>query len=229
MKRYWIAASGGTLLFMCIFMYSTIGYIPVVGKYVADATLSHYIGKKVDTKYSFPYACNYSTYASGGHLLTYNLRSNTIFYGAYNDAVENQINSQYLSFIAASSKDTIDFPDRLVARTYIDAADTSKIYVKVDIRDIYDGSNIAEQDSERQICELAVQLIEHIDLNCTSIYMDYGNRWGLYNLQCNSGEKPLESLEYDELAKHIEKLDEDRLPLDYIEWRNALTYGTDDA
>ena len=59
--------------------------------------------------------------------------------------------------------------------------------------------------------------------------MGYGNRWGLYDLKCNSGEKPLESLEYDELAKHIEKLDEDRLPLDYIEWRNALTYGTDKA
>lgn len=201
-------------------MYALAGYIPVVGQYVADSKLSLYSGKKVNTRYQFP-ASRYVASGSGGKLLQYNLRNNTIFDEAYNDTITNQINHQYLSFIAESSTDTIDYPSMLTIWTNIDAADTSKIYAKIYVMTIFDERNIDAQDSERQICEFAVQLIEYLDLNCTSIQMVYANKWGLFELLCDSGKKPLE---YNDLAKNIRKFNEEDLPLDYIEWRKARCF-----
>lgn len=211
----------GILLFICILTYTLAGYIPFVGKYVADAKLSLYSGEKVSTRYQFP-ASRYVASGSGGKLLQYNLRNNTIFDEAYNDAITNQINRQYLSFIAESSTETIDYPGMLSIWTNIDAADTSKTYAKIYVMTIFDERNLAAQDSERQICELASQLIEYIDLNCTSIQMIYANRWGLFELLCDLGKKPLA---YHELTNYIRQFNEEDLPLDYIAWRNAITYS----
>lgn len=218
MKRCWIAAGIGIPLIICILMYTLAGYIPVVGKYMADSKLSLYSGEKVNTRYEFP-TSRYVASGSGGKLLQYNLHNNTIFDEAYNNAITDQINRQYLSFIAESSIDTIDYPGMLSIWASMDAADTSKIYAKIYAMTFFDETNIAAQDSERQICELAVQLIESIDLNCTSIQMIYANRWGLFELNCDSGKKPLE---HHELIKNIKQFDEEDLPLDYIEWRSAL-------
>lgn len=220
-KRCRIVVGIGIALVMGILMYTLAGYVPVVGKYVADAKRSLYSGEKVNTRYVFP-SSRYAATGRGRKLLQYNLRNNTIFDEAYNDTITNQINRQYLSFIAASSGDTIDYPGMLSVWTNIDAADTSKTYAKIYAMTIFDETNIAAQDSERQICELAVQLIESIDLNCTSIQMIYANRWGLYELNCDSGKKPLE---YHELTKYIKQFHEEDLPLEYIEWRNALLRG----
>ncbi len=219
MKQFWIAAAIGIPLVICIFfMYTLAGYIPVVGKYVADAKLSLYSGETISTRYEFP-TSRYVASGGGGKLLQYNLRNNTIFDEAYNDAISNQINRQYLSFIAESAIDTVDYPGMVSIWANIDAGDTSKIYAKIYVLSVYDGRNIAAQDSERQICEFASQLIESLDVNCTSIQMAYANKWGLFELICDSGKKPLA---YHDLAKHIRKFNEEDLPLDYIEWRNAL-------
>lgn len=217
-KRFRIVVSIGIPLVICLLMYTLAGYIPVVGKYVADSKLSLYSGEGVNTRYEFP-TCRYIASGSGGRLLQYNLRNNTIFDEAYNDTITNQINRQYLSFIAESSTDTIDYPGVLSIWASIDAADTSKIYAKIYIMTVFDERNIDAQDSERQICEFAVQLIEYLDLNCTSIQMIYANKLGLFELLCDSGKKPLE---YNDLVKNIRKFNEENLPLEYIEWRNAL-------
>ena len=218
-KGIWIAASIGILLFICTLTYTLAGYIPVAGKYMADSKLSLYSGEKINTRYQFP-TCRYIASGSGGKLLQYNLYNNTIFDEAYNDTIANKVNRQYLSFIAESSTDMIDYPGMLSIWTSIDATETSEIYAKVYVMTIFDEGNIDEQDSEQQICEFAVQLIEYLDINCTSIQMVYANKWGLFELLCDSGKKPLE---YNDLAKNIRKFSEEELPLDYIEWRKALT------
>lgn len=220
MKKCWIVVGIGILLFISILMYALAGYIPIVGQYVADSKLSLYSGEKINTRYQFP-TCRYIASGSGGKLLQYNLYNNTIFDEAYNDTIANQVNRQYLSFIAESSTDMIDYPGMLSIWTSIDATETSKIYAKIYVMTIFDERNIDAQDSERQICEFAVQLIEYLDITCTSIQMIYANKWGLFELLCDSGKKPLE---YNDLANSIRKFNEKDLPLDYIEWRKARCF-----
>lgn len=219
-KKCWIVVGIGILLFISILMYALAGYIPIVGQYVADSKLSLYSGEKINTRYQFP-TCRYIASGSDGKLLQYNLYNNTIFDEAYNDTIASQVNRQYLSFIAESSTDMIDYPGMLSIWTSIDATKTSKIYAKIYVMTIFDERNIDEQDSEHQICEFAVQLIKYLDINCTSIQMVYANKWGLFELLCDSGKKPLE---YNDLANSIRKFNEEDLPLDYIEWRKARCF-----
>lgn len=83
---------------------------------------------------------------------------------------------------------------------------------------IHLSQRLVNKDCEKRICELAQQLVEYVDLNCTSIQMVYANQNGVFKLLCDFRKKPVE---YDELMKYVEQLDEEDLPLDYIEWRDG--------
>ena len=66
-KRCRIIVGIGIALVIGILMYTLAGYVPVVGKYVADAKRSLYSGEKVNTRYVFPssrYAATWQKTAS---------------------------------------------------------------------------------------------------------------------------------------------------------------------
>lgn len=215
-KICWISAIIVGLLVVCIIVGICIGYIPVVGKYIADSKLSNYTGEKIRTNYDF---YNNAYVASDfGKVLQYELSTNTIFYEVYNRQIEGEVNQKYRSFITESTIDTIEYPSSVSVSAKIDADDTSKAYVNIYCATVFDDTQMSVEDSKKRICELAEQLVEYVDMNCTSLQIVYANKSGMFKLNCDFGKN---LIKYNELPKYIEQFEEDKLPLDYIEWRDS--------
>ena len=217
-KICWISAIIVGVLVVCIIVGSRIGYIPVVGTYIADSKLSSYTGEKIRTSYNF-YNSSYVV-PDFGKVLRYELSANTIFDETYSRQVNSWVNRRYRSFITESSTDTIEYPSSVAVSAKMDADDTSKVYVKIYCMTIFDDVQMREEDSKKRICELAEQLVESVavDVNCTSLQIVYANKSGMFQLNCDFGK---DSIRYDELPNYIEQFEEDKLPLDYMEWRGA--------
>lgn len=217
-KICWISAIIVGLLVVCMIVGKCIGYIPVVGTYIADSKLSSYTGEKIRTSYNF-YNSSYVV-PDFGKVLRYELSANTIFDETYSRQVNSWVNRRYRSFITESSTDTIEYPSSVAVSAKMDADDTSKVYVKIYCMTIFDDVQMREEDSKKRICELAEQLVESVavDVNCTSLQIVYANKSGMFQLNCDFGK---DSIRYDELPNYIEQFEEDKLPLDYMEWRGA--------
>ena len=217
-KICWISAIIVGLLLVCMIVGKCIGYIPVVGTYIADSKLSSYTGEKIRTSYNF-YNSSYVV-PDFGKVLRYELSANTIFDETYSRQVNSWVNRRYRSFITESSTDTIEYPSSVAVSAKMDADDTSKVYVKIYCMTIFDDVQMREEDSKKRICELAEQLVESVavDVNCTSLQIVYANKSGMFQLNCDFGK---DSIRYDELPNYIEQFEEDKLPLDYMEWRGA--------
>ena len=215
-KICWISAIIVGVLVVCIIVGSRIGYIPVVGTYIADAKLSSYTGEKIRTSYNF-YNSSYVV-PDFGKVLRYELSANTIFDETYSRQVNSWVNRRYRSFITESSTDAIEYPSIVEATARVDADDTSKVYVNIYCATVFDDTQMSVEDSKKRICELAEQLVESIDMNCTSLQIVYANKSGMFQLNCDFGK---DSIRYDELPNYIEQFEEDKLPLDYMEWRGA--------
>lgn len=216
-KIYWISGAVIVgLLIVCIIAGSCIGYIPVIGKYIADSKLSRYAGEPMHTNYDF-YRNKYVV-SDYGKLFQYELDTNTIFDESHNRNIEGQVKLKYHSFVKESSIDTIEYPSSISVSSKVDADDSSKVYVKIYCMTIFDDVEMSIEDSKKRICELTEQLVEYVGMNCTSLQIVYANKSGMFELVCDFGKNPIK---YDELPKYIEQFEEDKLPLEYLEWRSS--------
>lgn len=203
------------LLIACCMLFVLSGYFPVIGRYIAESKLSNYTEEKIVAEYDFLKNVYIAT-DSKGNQLQYNLRANTIYDESYNNDVQIQVNEKYHNFTAKSSFDKIEYPSNLTVWVEINANDTSKEYVKIYLMTIFDSNSIDDIESKIRMCEIINQINECIEVNITSIQFRYANPNGMYDLTCDFGKK---SIDQESLDKHIQKIDEKALPLDYIEWK----------
>lgn len=216
-KKNWKMLLIVIFLLIVILMYSFFGYLPIVGKYIADAKLSKYTGEKVKSYYD---ALNnhYTTYDKKGNLLIYYLNENTLFYENYNNQILSQINEKYLSFVTESSTDTIEYPEVLYVWIKIDANDMSKTYVKLYVLNIREKVDISIAESKERMIKILKELVEYIDINCTALQVNYENKTGSFSLNCDFGKK---TVDYDKLEKDIKQCSEKDWSQDYKEWKRA--------
>ncbi|HPW53466.1 MAG TPA: hypothetical protein PLI19_03845 [Erysipelotrichaceae bacterium] len=200
-----------------ILMYSLFGYLPVVGKYIADFNLSKYCGEKIDSYYDILNNQYNGTDKKGNHLVYY-LNENTLFHENYNNQILVQINEKYLSFVAEAANDKIEYPADLYAWVKINTNDTARTYVKLYVLNVREKVSIGVEDSKERIVEIVRELVEYLDVNCTALQVNYENKTGSFSLVCDFGKKPVD---YNQLIKYIELQTEDFWSQDYKEWKNA--------
>ena len=94
----------------------------------------------------------------------------------------------------------------------------TKTYPKVYIFNIREKVNISVDNSKKKAVEIVKELVEHININCTALQVNYKNKTGFFSLICDFGKK---TVDYDKLEKYIKQCSEKDWSQDYREWKNA--------
>lgn len=205
-------------LLISVFLFS--GYIPFVGKIIAENKIKSYLkntsGSYEKVNMSFD-SYDFINYKGGGYY--YNIRNNLIIDGnkseAYRAKSEHDIGKATQMF-----PQSITFNDYHIT-TYIDGSDFSKHYDHLIIYAVWNDENITAEESKDRATEIIMNVLNSEDLsqyNFTGLYVNYHDRHGYYKISVPRYRKT--QLKKEIVRKNIEE--QKNLALDYIEWKDKL-------
>ena len=194
------------------------GYIPVVGRFIANSKLSNYVGSSVKAKYSFfPYGDGYYAMLENGIAVKYDLRQNIIFDSGLSNAYQQKADQRFENI-----RDTLYtngvFPKKVYVRTWVDADNHDKIYHRIDLLSVFSDQELDEIQSFHMPAKIAQDLIKSMgtDYNFHSIHVTYGDLNGMY--ECIVKFKRDITLTEDVLITATSKLIDSEVPEDYLKW-----------
>ena len=198
-----------------LFLYIGVGYIPLVGKVIADYKLSKYCNERISTHLGFPYT-GYGGYTGSGNRVTYDLNSNLISDSAYSNRINKECNKKYVDYLAGiEATTTVKYPKDIFVSTRINASDSEKTYSKIYILDVLENVELSVEVSKERVCEIAGNIVGQLDINCTSIQMRYYNRTGYFELVYNS---KTEIDDFSKLHEYVKQIIKDKGASNYQEY-----------
>lgn len=215
-RKYLLLWAASILLIVFIVMCICIGYFPIAGKMIAEMKIREYTQEDINVKYQILDNV-YKGTNSSGQVIQYDLKKNTIYNEAYNRTISGQVNEKYQSYIMDFSSNTIEYPKSISVWSEVDANEPSKDYIKIYIMTIFEDVSLDDEQSKNRMCKMAKQLIEYLDINCTSFQLVYANYTGIYEVSYDAGKS---TINFDKVRSAIQKFEEKNWPLDYIEWKN---------
>ena len=197
-------------------LFLSMGYIPIIGKYIADYKLSKYCNEKIDSHPCFIYE-GYAAKDSDGKELKYYPNKNTIFDSIYATELDKHYNAQYLAYVESLEETKVEYPESIDTYTEISASDYDRTYTICDFT-VYEDNELSEEESKEHMIAILKGIIENVDMNCTYIRMSYGNRNGQFVIKHKL--KNDESY-YDKLMKSIKQYTVEEWSVNYKHWRET--------
>lgn len=214
-RKHWLLCTAIILLVACIVVCISMGYFPIAGKKIAESKIRAYIQEDIHVEYQILDNV-YKGTNSSGQVIQYDLKRNTIYDETNNRTVSGRVNEKYQSYIVESSCNTIEYPKSVSVWSEVDANDPSKDYTKIYIMTVFEKVSMDDEQSKNRMCEIAKQIIEHLDINCTSIQFVYANFTGIYEVSYDAGKT---SIKFDKVRSAIQEIEETDWPLEYSEWK----------
>lgn len=199
-----------------------MGYIPFVGKVIAEKKLEAYAGLRLDrtdpvkVKYDWYNGIYYcSSYSEPA--LRYQLRNNTIFDGNVNEKVNTKTEELYKS-ITAEFPSNIEFPKSIFAWTTMNADDYDVLAQRIYLLEVYNTADLTEEESQTMPARIGLDFISYLgeDYNITCIQLIYGDRNGMYEIAISSD--TFKALEYEQMVKATKERTGRELPESYYNW-----------
>ena len=209
------------MLIIMSFFYK-IGYLPFVGKAIAEKKLSAYvdntqmqISSPIKVKYDWynsKYACSNPSLN-----LNYHLQNNSIYDGIANQQVNDKLIEDYKT-IADKFPANITLPEHVFIWSTINADDYNIKAQRLYILEVYNTEHLSESESIKMPAKIAAEFIEYLgtNYNITGIQFIYGDKNGMYDIEIRADS--FHALEYEKLLKSTKKRSENELPLSYYEW-----------
>ena len=216
-KKNFLLISFVILLFILCLFYFKFGYLPIIGKYIADYKIGEYSNQSVNSMYNLVNS-GYDVNVNTNRKYTYFLNTDLIYDVNLNEKLNQEVNVRYSWFLEGVSDPIIKFPETVTVSVLVDAKNNEITYYKIYLLGIFEITDVSVEESKMKMCTYAEEVIKSLGINCTAIQMDYANKTGLFKLNYNSWNKKT-PINYNELLKHIKQTDEKDLPINYLEWR----------
>lgn len=197
-----------------LFLYTGAGYIPLIGKLIADYKLSKYCNERISTHIGFPYT-GYGGYTDSGNSVIYDLNRNLISDSAYSNQINKKCNIKYVAYITNIKEGTVKYPEDIFVSTRINASNSEKTYSMIYILDVLENVELSVDASKERVCELAEGIVKQLDINCTSIQMRYYNRTGYFELVYKS---KTEIGDFSKLHEYVKQIIKDNGASNYQEY-----------
>ncbi len=210
------------IIILVLFIFSgmlhfLLGYIPIIGRVIANGKLSKYAGNSVNSTYSFPYGDGYSAVLENGVTVTYDLKQNTIFDSEVSNSVQIKIDDRF-NEIKPTLDESLLFPDRLWVRTWFDADDYNNVFHRLDILSVFNNQTLDVDESLQMPSKIAQEVIGALgsDYNFRVVYVIYADTNGMY--ECLLKLKEGDDLDENLLIESTTKFSKSELPEDYLQW-----------
>jgi hypothetical protein len=200
-------------------IFKLTGYIPLIGKMIAENKVNDYIKstygntENVDLQFDL---YNFGGYKSEDYIYDIN---NKILFDANMVEADMGKNEKACQKVFSMLNPNMTFGSYHIVE-YIDGSDFSKQYHRISIHSLYNLEEISEDNSFIRPAEIIMDFIDEMgsDYNFTGIYLNYYDKNGYYKVSVPYVDK--KTITYDMLIENTEKVANDKLPLDYIEWRD---------
>ncbi len=210
------------LILLVMLLFYIIGYLPFVGKVIAEKKLSAYIdntqmqiARPINVKHDW----YNSRYVCGNHPinLSYYLQNNSIHDGIENEQINSRLIEDYKE-IANRFPSNITLPEHIMIWSTINADDYDTKAQRLYILEVYNTEDISENESMEMPAKIAAEFIGYLDetYNITGIQLIYGDKNGMYDIEIRADS--YRTLDYEKLLNFTKKRTEKELPLSYYEW-----------
>ena len=213
--------AGIVLSLIMSFLYK-LGYIPFVGRFIAEKKLEAYASARLDrtdpvrVKYDWYNGIYYcSSYKQP--VLRYQLRNNTIFDGDINEKVNTKTEELYKS-ITDEFPSNIEFPKAIFAWTTISADDYEVLAQRLYLLEVYNTADLMREESREMPARIGLDFISCLgdDYYITGIQLIYGDRNGMYEIAISPD--TFKALEYKQMIKATKERTGRELPESYFKW-----------
>lgn len=219
--------TGIVLTLVTSFLYR-IGFIPFVGKVIAENKIKAYA--KVQLNKTEPIKMKYDWYNGiyvcsphSGFALSYQLKNNTIFDGAANNQANADLIKVYKG-ITDKFPANITFPEGVYIWSTVNADDYDIKAQRLYLLEVYNTADLTETDSHKMPASIGADFIAFLgsDYNITGIQLIYADRNGMSDIEISAD--TFQSLEYEQLLKATKKRTEKEIPESYRKWmeKNGL-------
>lgn len=214
------------ILLVGIFLFSGMGYIPLIGRVKAENKLSAYVQKqgyradRLYVKYDW-YNNVYVCRLDDKTLLSYRLQNNSIHDEKINKQVNEQLQQSHQDIVSQFPTNLI-FPESIFLWSTVKADNYTEKAERLYLLGVFNTADLPVSESEKMPAAIATDFIARMgdEYNITGIQLIYADRNGMYDIEIRADSfRPLEE---GQLLVATKKRPEERLPEDYLEWRQDM-------
>jgi len=191
-------------LFFCRFIYTTTGFVPVIGSYLAAKEMSKYKQEPaIRTRYDIMNFQYISNFADGSEL---ELRPHykRIIDNNLSEKIDKGFREIYPELVKEFSEN-LAFPSGSFIITSVDISDNDLLFHLVYLLGVENKEEITKEESIKMPARIAMQFVEKMgkDFNVTGIQMLYSDQNGSYEIWISHYTS--EPISYDKLFANTRK------------------------